>query len=42
MKDYNQAVVELEQFIGSNPTASDSARARETLNQVKAFMGQGK
>jgi tetratricopeptide (TPR) repeat protein len=42
MKDYNQAVVELEQFIGSNPTAADSARARETLNQVKAFMGQGK
>lgn len=38
VKDYNQAVAELEQFLGSNPTGADSALARDTLNQVKAFM----
>jgi len=42
IKDYNTAVAELEQFLGSQPAAADSAKARETLNQVRAFMAKGK
>ncbi|MGZ4835567.1 MAG: tetratricopeptide repeat protein [Terriglobales bacterium] len=38
MKDYNQAVAELEQFIVADPGNSESAKARETLGQVKALM----
>ena len=38
LKDYGHAVTELEQFVGSDPGSADSARARETLNQVRAFM----
>lgn len=38
VKDYNQAITELEQFLSSNPSSADSARARETMNQVRAFM----
>ncbi len=42
MKDYNQAVAELEQFLGTEPAGADSAHARETLNQVRAFMAKEK
>jgi tetratricopeptide (TPR) repeat protein len=42
IKDYNQAVAELEQFLGAQPGAADSAKARETLNQVRAFMAKVK
>ena len=43
IKNYNQAITELEQFVNSEPNSADSARARETMNQVRAFMaGQGK
>ncbi len=38
LKDYTQAVIELEQFLGAEPNGPDSAAARNTLNQVKAFM----
>jgi tetratricopeptide (TPR) repeat protein len=38
LKDYNRAVAELEQFLGSDPGSADSAKARETLNQVRSFM----
>lgn len=38
LKDYNQAVAELEQFIVADPGNSDTAKARETLGQVKALM----
>jgi tetratricopeptide (TPR) repeat protein len=38
VKNYDQAVVELEQYLGSKPDSTDSAKARETLNQVRAFM----
>jgi tetratricopeptide (TPR) repeat protein len=38
VKDYNQAITELEQFVSSNPNSADSARARQTMNQVRAFM----
>ncbi|MGZ4826269.1 MAG: hypothetical protein ACXVY9_02820, partial [Terriglobales bacterium] len=38
VKDYNQAVAELEQFIVADPGNSESAKARETLGQVKALM----
>ncbi len=38
IKDYTQAVGELEQFLGANPNGPDSARVRDTLNQVRAFM----
>jgi tetratricopeptide (TPR) repeat protein len=38
LKDYNQATLELEQFLGASPDGPDSARARDTLSQVRAFM----
>jgi predicted Zn-dependent protease len=38
VKNYDQAVVELEQYLGSKPDSAESAKARETLNQVRAFM----
>jgi tetratricopeptide (TPR) repeat protein len=40
LKNYDQAVSELEQFIGTDPTGADSASARQTLDQVKAFMAK--
>ena len=38
VKNYDQAVIELEQYLGSKPDSIESAKARETLNQVRAFM----
>jgi tetratricopeptide (TPR) repeat protein len=38
LKDYQQAVAELEQVIVTDPSGAESAQARETLGQVKAFM----
>jgi regulator of sirC expression with transglutaminase-like and TPR domain len=38
LKDYQQAVAELEQVILANPSGTESAQARQTLGQVKAFM----
>ena len=38
LKDYQQAVAELEQVIVADPSGADSAQARQTLGQVKAFM----
>jgi tetratricopeptide (TPR) repeat protein len=38
LKNYDLAVAELEQFLGNRPDGVDSAKARETLNQVRAFM----
>lgn len=38
VKNYDQAVAELEQYLGSKPDSADFAKARETLNQVRAFM----
>ncbi|MGI9102156.1 MAG: tetratricopeptide repeat protein [Terriglobales bacterium] len=38
LKDYTAAVSELEQYLGSNPQGPDSAQARQTLDQVRAFM----
>ena len=37
VKNYDLAVAELEQFLLTKPNSADSARARETLNQVRAF-----
>ncbi len=38
LKDYPQAIIELEQFLGTDPNGPDSARARQTLDQVRAFL----
>lgn len=38
VKNFDQAVAELEQFLRTKPNGADSAKARETLNQVRAFM----
>ncbi len=38
LKNYDRAVTELEQFLGSEPKGADSAAARQTLDQVRAFM----
>ncbi len=38
LKNYDQAVNELEAFLGTDPNSADSARARQTLAQVRAFM----
>jgi tetratricopeptide (TPR) repeat protein len=37
VKNYDQAVAELELYLGSNPSGVDSARAREALDQVRAL-----
>lgn len=37
LKDYSQAITELEQFISRDPNGADSARARKALDQVRAF-----
>ncbi len=40
LKDYQQAVAELEQVIVANPSGAESEQARQTLGQVKAFMAK--
>lgn len=42
LKAYSEAVTELETAIGDDPSSANSAQARETLNQVKAFMATAK
>lgn len=38
LKDYNDAVAELEKCIGADPNGANSVEARRTLGQVKSFM----
>ncbi len=38
LKDYTQAVSELEHYLGGEPNGADSAQARRTLDQVRAYM----
>lgn len=42
LKAYSEAVTELEKAIGDDPDGANSAQARETLSQVKAFMATAK
>ena len=42
LKSYQQAMVELEKYIGGDPNSTGSAEARKTLDQVKAFVAMGK
>lgn len=37
LKDYSQAITQLEQFISRDPNGADAVRARQTLDQVRAF-----
>lgn len=37
LKSYSQAITELEQFISRDPNGADAVRARQTLDQVRAF-----
>ena len=37
LKDYSQAITQLEQFISRDPSGADSVHARQTLDQVRAF-----
>jgi predicted Zn-dependent protease len=40
LKAYNQAVAELEAYLSQRPTGQDSDQARDTLQQVRAFMAR--
>jgi Flp pilus assembly protein TadD len=42
IKAYDQAVMELEQYLGTNPSSADSDAARQTLGQVRAFLATNK
>lgn len=42
LKAYPDAMVELEKYIGDDPNSADTADARKTLDQVKAFVATGK
>jgi thioredoxin-like negative regulator of GroEL len=37
LKNYPQAIAELEQYLGGAPDGADAASARQTLDQVRAF-----
>ena len=37
LRNYNEAVSELEAYLSKNPNGADSANARDTLEKVKAF-----
>jgi len=38
LKNYSNAVTELEQYLGANPKGAASAQARETLDRARAFV----
>lgn len=38
LKDYRAAATELEQYLGGDPNGLDSTQARQTLDQLRAFM----
>ena len=42
LKSYQDAMAELEKFIGADPNGSDTADARKTLDQVKTFVATSK
>jgi tetratricopeptide (TPR) repeat protein len=42
LKSYQDAMVELERFIGADPNGSDTENARKTLDQVKTFVASSK
>ena len=42
LKSYQDAMVELEKYIGADPNGSDTADARKTLDQVKTFVATSK
>jgi predicted Zn-dependent protease len=42
LKAYQDAMVELEKYIGADPQGSDTADARKTLDQVKTFVASSK
>lgn len=42
LKSYQEAMAELEKYIGDSPNPTDSADARKTLDEVKAFVATSK
>lgn len=42
LKSYQEAMVELEKYIGEDPNGTDTASVRKTLDQVKAFVATSK
>jgi predicted Zn-dependent protease len=42
LKAYNEAIAELEAYLTRNPKGQDSDQARETLQQVRAFIEQNR
>jgi Tfp pilus assembly protein PilF len=42
LKNYGEAIAELEQYLGGEPNGTDSEQARKTLNDVRAFLAQQK